>query len=120
MVTGSRGWKNEAAIRDRLAALPADACVMQGGAAGADNIAYRFCLDKGLKYQTYRPAITRPSPQRYHERNDRMLDQADLVLAFWDGRSRGTGSVIEKAQRRGIPVEVISSRRTPTGDPGAR
>lgn len=107
MVTGSRGWKKPDVIRDRLADLPADACVMQGGALGADAIAYRICLDTGRKMQTYLPAITRPSPQRFHERNDRMLDDADLVLAFWDGKSRGTASVIEKARQRGIPVEVI-------------
>jgi hypothetical protein len=31
----------------------------------------------------------------------------DLVIAFWDGKSRGTKHAIDGAGLRGIPVEVI-------------
>jgi hypothetical protein len=38
-------------------------------------------------------------------RNRRMLDRRpDLVLAFWDGKSRGTKDTMDEARRRGIPV----------------
>lgn len=41
-------------------------------------------------------------------RNRRMLDTGPgLVLAFWDGRSRGTHDAMSEARRRGIPVRVI-------------
>jgi hypothetical protein len=43
-------------------------------------------------------------------RNLEMLDQEpDLVIAFWDGKSRGTAHTIGEARRRGIPVEVVSA-----------
>jgi hypothetical protein len=39
-----------------------------------------------------------------------MLDQnPGLVIAFWDGKSRGTAHTIGEARRRGIPVEVVSA-----------
>ena len=42
------------------------------------------------------------------ERNRRMLEQSnpDLVLAFWDGKSRGTKHMIEIAEKAGVPVIV--------------
>jgi hypothetical protein len=37
----------------------------------------------------------------------KMLDSdIDLVVAFWDGESRGTDFTIREAQRRKIPVKV--------------
>ena len=36
-----------------------------------------------------------------------MIEYADLVLAFWDGASRGTKFVIDNCKRRGIPVRVF-------------
>ena len=61
-----------------------------------------------LNKLTFPPDPSVPSPQRFHLRNDQMLDRADLVLAFHDGESRGTASVIAKARKRGITVEVIT------------
>jgi predicted Rossmann fold nucleotide-binding protein DprA/Smf involved in DNA uptake len=108
LVGGSRGWKDEEAVYEKLAELdPLSWEIMHGGADGADIFAYRAALDLGLTARSFLPAIGRPSPQRYHERNDRMLDQADRVIVFWDGKSRGTKSVIDKARRRGLEVEVI-------------
>ncbi len=45
------------------------------------------------------------------ERNIRMLDSTpDLVLAFWDGQSRGTRHTISEARRRNITVRVVTER----------
>lgn len=44
-------------------------------------------------------------------RNIEMLDQKpDLVLAFWDGASTGTGHTVAEAGKRGIPVEIVRVR----------
>ena len=37
----------------------------------------------------------------------KVLREADLVLAFWDGSSRGTAFVIRECRRRGVPLRVI-------------
>ncbi len=34
----------------------------------------------------------------------------DLVLAFWDGQSRGTKHTITEARRRNIPVVLVTER----------
>lgn len=42
-------------------------------------------------------------------RNREMLKTADALVAFWDGRSRGTKHMIDIAKEAGIPVRVVIS-----------
>jgi hypothetical protein len=48
----------------------------------------------------------------YHERNRRLVERADLLVAFWDSRRRsgGTASTVFEAMRRGVPVHVVPLR----------
>jgi hypothetical protein len=47
------------------------------------------------------------------KRNDWMLDRnPDVVVAFWDGVSRGTKYTIEGARKRSIKTEVILNGRS--------
>ena len=41
------------------------------------------------------------------QRNIAIIEQADLVLAFWDGTSHGTKYVIDNCKRRGSPVKIF-------------
>jgi hypothetical protein len=42
-------------------------------------------------------------------RNQRLIDQADVVVAFWDGASTGTRGTIERALDSGKEVHVFTS-----------
>jgi len=115
MVTGSRGWTDHETIFDTLTRLfdraaerAEEFVLMHGGAEGADTIAHEWGAEMfpDVEIRVFRPRKDRPSPQRFHERNDAMLYDADYVLAFWDGKSRGTKSVIDKAIKRGLEYEV--------------
>lgn len=41
------------------------------------------------------------------KRNITIIENADLVLAFWDGVSHGTKFVIKQCKSRSIPVKVF-------------
>ena len=108
MVTGSRGWTDADAIDAVLSRYAlAGFDVVHGGAAGADQIAADWCRLWSVGEEVFEPDYAAHGSRAPHVRNDAMLDVADAVVAFWDGKSRGTQSVIEKAEKRGIPVEVI-------------
>jgi hypothetical protein len=115
MVCGSRGWTDAHAIEQRLDALrdhrPSPTFRLIVGTdrkgVGADSIARDWALRRGVTLDEFPPDVTLPSPQRFHVRNDAMLNEnPDIVLAFWDGESPGTSSVINKAYKRGIVTEV--------------
>ena len=40
------------------------------------------------------------------KRNITIIEHADIVLAFWDGKSRGTKFVIDNCHRRNIPIKI--------------
>ncbi len=39
-------------------------------------------------------------------RNRKMADYADMLIAFWDKKSRGTKNMIEEAEKRGLLVHI--------------
>lgn len=45
-----------------------------------------------------------------HKRNRYMVDQADYIIAVWDGRPSGTGKTVQYAQRQGKPVIAINPK----------
>ena len=39
-------------------------------------------------------------------RNRQMAENADALIAYWDGESRGSKNMIEEAKKRGLKVAV--------------
>ena len=121
MVTGSRDWPQDQwpIIYNALSELRLRAenrgegfSVLHGGAKGADEIAADWADDQALDYlvEEFPPDYEAHGKRAPHVRNDEMLRLADYVVAFWDGKSRGTKSVIRKAQKLGIEYEVHSPK----------
>ncbi len=81
--------------------------VISGGAAGVDAIAERYADAKGISKLIIRPEYEKYGRAAPLKRNELMVDLADKVLAFWDGRSRGTKYTIEYARKRGKETETI-------------
>ena len=50
------------------------------------------------------------TPDCMHKRNRYMVDQADFIIAVWDGRPSGTGKTVQYAQRQGKPVTIINPK----------
>jgi hypothetical protein len=111
MVAGSRDAHFsrravEQRLREHLTPLDRMLC---GMARGIDRFCWDFAYRLGCERVPYWPDGLLASPYRFHQRNDAMLRDCEAVLAFWDGRSRGTRSVIEKAQRKGLPLFAYST-----------
>lgn len=50
------------------------------------------------------------TPDCMQKRNRYMVDEADYIIAVWDGRPGGTSKTVQYAQRQGKPVTVINPR----------
>jgi hypothetical protein len=113
IVCGSRGYGRADVIRARVRELPADALVIVGRARGADAVAEREASACGLDVAGYPAEWSKHGRRAGWLRNRVMLDvllggedDARLVVAFWDGSSRGTLSMIRLARDAGITVEI--------------
>lgn len=40
-------------------------------------------------------------------RNTRLVEEVDCAVFFWDGKSKAVAELIEKAEAKGISVEVV-------------
>lgn len=115
VVTGTRNGRPDVAHWLRRFALKfgwPDEWII-GDAKGVDAQAYAWLIVAGVPVDQ----ITRvevnpelPSPQRFHDRNQRMVDIAgpgDACLAFPDFESKGTWDCFARAQRKGLDCVAL-------------
>ena len=102
-VIGSRGLT----VDNLEKYLPDDTTeIISGGARGVDASAREYAQRHGLKLTEYLPEYSKYGRSAPLKRNLTIIENADLVLAFWDGLSRGTKYVIDNCKKRNIPVEI--------------
>ncbi|MBQ7821113.1 MAG: hypothetical protein IJ391_02385 [Clostridia bacterium] len=105
-IIGSRGLS----VSDFTEYLPEGTTeIVSGGARGIDTCAKNFAMSHGLKLTEFLPEYDKYGRGATHRRNDQIIDYAEHVIAFWDGTSRGTKSVIEKCRRLGKPLTVFKT-----------
>ena len=81
--------------------------IVSGGARGIDKCAEEYAKKKGLILTVFLPDYNKFGRGAPIVRNKQIVDYADKVIAFWDGSSRGTKSVIDYCQRIGKECRVI-------------
>lgn len=109
-IVGSRDYVLTGVIRSFIRCLPADTVVYSGGARGVDTIAIEEAGLLGLKYVIFhaRWDVGGMYDQLAgFKRNEKLVQAVDLVVAFWDGKSRGTADTIRRAHKEQRSVLVF-------------
>lgn len=96
-IVGSRNWEQWFLISDFIETLPPDTVIISGGAKGADSIAEKWAHEYGLTTEIYLPDWDKYGKSAGFLRNTEIVAHADMVVAFWDGQSKGTLNTIEQA-----------------------
>lgn len=88
--------------------LPEDITeIVSGGARGVDTCAREYALAHGIKLTKFLPDYNRYGRGAPLKRNLEIIAYADLVLAFWNGTSRGTKYVIDNCKKQCVPIRVF-------------
>lgn len=111
-VWGIVGWRNfdgvnlfNQVISELVATRGRPKGIVSGGAAGADWLAEQWASNNGVPITVHRPASGARSA--YLARNDLIVRDADIIIAFLSTQSVGTVYTINKAKRAGKEVVVI-------------
>lgn len=80
--------------------------VVCGMASGADTLGERYAKERGYKIAYFPADWKKYGRAAGFNRNSQMADNADALVAFWDGKSKGTKHMIDIAVRRGLRVRV--------------
>lgn len=81
--------------------------IISGGAKGVDTSAREYAILNRIKLTEFLPEYSKYGRSAPLKRNITIIENADLVLAFWDGSSRGTKYVIDQCRKRNISIKVF-------------
>lgn len=106
-IIGSRGLT----VKNLEKYLPPETTeIISGGARGIDTCAREYAIAHSIKLTEFLPEYEKYGKNAPLKRNISIIENADLVIAFWDGKSRGTKFVIEKCRELGkdIKLEIVA------------
>lgn len=86
--------------------------VVSGGARGADILGERWATEKNITLARFPAHWNTYGKSAGYIRNKQMAEYADILVALWDGESRGTKHMIDLARKEGLDVHIFNT----TGD----
>jgi len=109
IIAGSRGIKDYATVRDAVqrSDFPISR-VLSGMAQGVDALAVRYAKENSLPCDRFPAEWSKWGRSAGYRRNVQMAQNADALVAVWDGKSPGTKHMIDVAKARGLRIFVVS------------
>lgn len=81
--------------------------LVSGGAKGIDSRVKSYALKNQIRLTEFLPEYHEYGRAAPIRRNIQIVQYSDFVIAFWDGKSRGTKFVIDYCRKTNVPVKVI-------------
>jgi len=114
IVAGGRDFCDKEFFDRNLDALVAefvDVEIVSGHASGADKLAEEYAKRLGLALKIF-PADWKKygraaGPIRNREMLTYILEAKPIVVAFWDGQSKGTKNMIEQARKEDVDCRIF-------------
>ena len=81
---------------------------------GVDTLAFQAAEKAGIRNILFLPDRTKfrgkTILRAFQARNEQIVDSCDVLIAVWDGRSRGTRNTLTYARKVNKPVFLIDVR----------
>lgn len=81
--------------------------IVSGGARGIDSNARDYARKNKIPLTEFLPDYRRFGRGAPLKRNLQIIEYADIVIAFWDGKSHGTKYVIDNCRKLNVPVQIV-------------
>ena len=105
-IVGSRSFQDYGLLLETMARHKPSA-IVSGGAKGADTLAERYAREIDVDCIVFKPDWKRYGRAAGPKRNKQLVEASDLIIAFWDGKSRGTKHMINTMKNLDGQVRVI-------------
>ncbi len=79
---------------------------ISGGCKGADMLGERYAKENGYQIERHSAQWEKYGRAAGPMRNKEMAQCCDYAICFWDGKSKGTKSMIEYAKSMGKEVKI--------------
>lgn len=81
--------------------------IISGTAKGADTLGEQFAEEHHLGLRRMPANWSKHGRSAGFKRNQEMANIGHALIAFWDGKSRGTKHMIDIAERMNLPTKII-------------
>lgn len=115
LIAGGRDFRDTEALRNYLYMLgnadmfkhETSVRIVSGMAKGADTCAVEIAKSAGFELMEYPAQWETYGKSAGYRRNTEMAAIADVLVACWDGKSRGTKHMITTMKNLGKPVHIL-------------
>lgn len=108
-IVGSRNFNNWRFFRKSLRPFKDNMeMIISGGATGADDLAEKYAHKHNIPIKIFLPDWQKYGRAAGPKRNRLIVENSDIVIAFWDGKSPGTKSSIDIAKELNKHIHIIS------------
>lgn len=81
--------------------------IISGGARGVDTCSKHYAIYNKVKYREFKADWKTHGKSAGPIRNEEMAKEGDMLIAFWDGRSKGTKDMIDRAFKNKLKIYII-------------
>lgn len=111
-IVGSRTFPQLDVVEFLVKEFPSGITVISGGAVGVDSKAIETAKKAGLEVIEYLPQTEglkerHEFTKAFYGRNQKIVDDSDIIIAFTEKDNGGTWDTIKRARQAGKPVKVI-------------
>lgn len=111
IIAGSRtftDFKKLCEVCDQILQDQTDVEIVSGAYyKGADKLGEQYTIERGYKLTKFPADWERFGKAAGPKRNEQMANYADALIAFWDGKSKGTKNMIQIAEKENLKVIII-------------
>lgn len=113
IIAGSRDFSDYALLCEKCDGLLCQKqgthqiIIISGTARGADTLGERYAQERGYAVEKFPADWEHAGKFAGFIRNRQMADVADALIAFWDGRSRGTANMIDIARQKPLLYRIV-------------
>ena len=109
-VVGSRTFNDYDLLKSKLDQIHNKkpiTLIISGGAKGADSLAEKWAKENHIEVLIFLPEWDKYGKKAGYLRNEDIIKNCDVALAFWDEVSKGTLSSINLAKKYGKSCLIV-------------
>ena len=110
IIAGSRDFDDYEVLRnycDHVLQNQTDIEIVSGTARGADQLGEKYAIERGYKITRF-PADWDKGKSAGYIRSEEMAKYGDVLIAFWNGMSRGTEHMINLAKQYNLKIRICN------------
>ena len=118
IIAGGRDIDNYEVVRGSLEEFitqkgmtTSDIEIVQGGASGVDWTAKHISSVANTSMKEFKADWGAHGKAAGPIRNKQMAEYADALILIWDGKSRGSASMLKEAEKQGLDIKQVLMRK---------